>query len=102
MPVGMYKDVAKSSVQKILAELFVRKNFDGYLQPFYKDFYERHRDLISLCSRIDRFNEKEPEYHVGDLEIAYRQLLELFEVEEHLSILEDFERASISYRRSTK
>lgn len=102
MPVGMFKDIEKPDVQSILDTMYVRQIIDGYLQPFYSDYYKRHKELIAICHQIEKFRGEEPEYHEGDLEIAYRQLKELFEVDENFTQLEDFEEVSMTYRRSTK
>jgi len=100
----MYKNIQKGDVQNLLNELYERKHIDGYLQPFYKNFYDEHKETITVCHGIVKFETEEPEYHIGDLEIAYMQLLKLYEVEEGLRFnrLEEFEKESMPYRRSTK
>lgn len=102
MAMGMYKDIEKNAVQSILNTLYERQYIEGYLQPFYKNFFNEHKETIRICHEIESLNVKEPEYHIGDLEIAYGALLRLFEIKEHFSTLAEFEEASMTYRRSTK
>ena len=103
MPVGMFKNVDKSTVCSLLNTLYVRRHIDGYLQPFYNKFFEDNKTTIIAAHESEAFNKPEPEYFTGALEIAYRQLLELFEMKDiHYSMLEDYERESMTYRRSTK
>ena len=106
MPVGMFKNVDKSTVCSLLNTLYVRRHIDGYLQPFYNKFFEANKEAIIASHELEssaKASYSEPEYFVGALEIAYRQLLELFEMKDiHYAMLEDYERESLPYRRSTK
>jgi len=98
----MYKDLMKGDVENMLDELYERRHIDENLGSFYTNFYEENKEIIVVCHGIVRFKNEEPEYHIGELEVAYRKLKELFEVDDNFTQLEQFERESMKYRRSTK
>lgn len=103
MAMGMFKNIEPSDVEAMLVELYNRRNLDGLsLEPFYKSFYEDNKETIRIAYEMDKFNLKQPEYYIGMLEVAYKQLLKLYEIDIEHNQLRDFEADSMTYRRSTK
>lgn len=91
--------ITPPTVEVMLEELYLNLKADA-LDPFYKEYLKRHLKLAKLCVDISKGKVKTPEYHYGELEVAYRDLLEEMDLPDVVyGGFEEMESLSLKFKR---